>query len=244
MRAIVRWPASLLLPFGSSCALFLQGCVAGPAPPNPRSPAEVVARASGTKLSFGENVVPGLRFALAPVDGKCKQESGQLVADKTAAVSFVDRRREQSNRTLQFPIRMVCKHDGSVVWGLDIELQSPKYLIGPSMGDGVFYYGEVRTTYVPPDVIIAEQRVTEGREAANRSAMEAQRQECARLREAYRQRLISHPQPGMKVAYGMIVEVKGAIALVQYDASGRQIKGRDTEWIPVSTLGAGEDCPQ
>ena len=226
------------------CTLLIAACAVGPAKPDIRSPEEIVARANGTTLSSGNNLVQGISFALSPVGEKCRQQSGQLVQDKAVSVSFVDRRRAQSDRILQVPARMVCKAEVGEPWGVTIDLQNPRYLIGPSVGDGVFYYADLRTSYVPGDVIATEQRLARRREAEDKSSMESQLHECAKLRADYLQRLRNHPQPGMKVALGMIVEVKGNIALIQYDAFGRQMKGKDTEWTAVSTLGPGEDCPR
>ena len=137
-----------------------------------------------------------------------------------------------------------CKVEIGEPWGVTIELQNPRYLIGPAAGDGVSYYADLRTTYVPSDVIATEQRLARQREAEDKSGMESQLRECAKLRADYLQRVRSHPEPGMKVAFGMIVEVKGAVALVQYDAFGRQMKGKDAEWTAVSALAPGEDCPR
>ena len=49
---------------------------------------------------------------------------------------------------------------------------------------------------------------------------------------------------GMKVKFGVIIEVRQPMVLVQYDALGKQVKGRDQEWVQASTLGLGSTCPE
>jgi hypothetical protein len=48
----------------------------------------------------------------------------------------------------------------------------------------------------------------------------------------------------MTVAFGTIVDLRPPLALIQYDAFGRQMKGREQDWVQISTLSAGSDCPQ
>lgn len=67
---------------------------------------------------------------------------------------------------------------------------------------------------------------------------------CQPARERYTQRFRTAPQVGMKVRFGVIVDVRLPLDLVQYDDFGRRASGREQEWIQVSVLGPGSNCPE
>ena len=64
------------------------------------------------------------------------------------------------------------------------------------------------------------------------------------MRQAYTERVRAKLTVGMNVAFGTITDLKPPLALIQYDAFGRQMKGRDQEWVQISSLSAGSDCPR
>ena len=55
--------------------------------------------------------------------------------------------------------------------------------------------------------------------------------ECSALRQAYTERLRASPSIGMDVAFGTIIDLRPPLALIQYNAFGRQIKGQEQDWV-------------
>ena len=84
---------------------------------------------------------------------------------------------------------------------------------------------------------------TEPASATNREAQRRVNEDCSARRQTYTQRVRASPQIGMDVAFGTIIELKSTMALVQYNAFGRQMKGLDQEWVQLSSLSAGSNCP-
>lgn len=75
----------------------------------------------------------------------------------------------------------------------------------------------------------------------NRAAQIKGADGCQPLRQQYTKQVRNNPAVGMKVKFGVIIDVRQPMVLVQYDAFGRQVKGRDQEWVPTSTLGPGSN---
>ena len=227
-----------------SLIALLAGCATAPPAPDVRTTDQVVTQTSGRKISINDNVRSGLQFAIAPIANRCQREGGALLDFRINVVQFYDRRGSQGPRSVSLPSRVVCKVGDRSAWGADLRVSEAQYLVASSIGDGVNYYGTVLAGYVPPEQLQAEGERQAADRASEQRARETQMRECAALREAYTKRVQSNPVPGMKVGFGMIIEVRGAIALVQYDTLGRQVKQKDQEWVPVSSLGPGEDCPR
>jgi hypothetical protein len=222
---------------------LLAACASSPPPPDTRSTEQVVAQTSGRKLSINDNVRQGLQFAIAPIASRCRRDGGTLTDEKLTDVQFFDRRGAQRPRSVSLPALVVCQLSDRFAWGVDLRIAEAQYLVAGSIGDGVNYYGTVLTEFMSGDFLQAEsKRIATDRENERRSD-EAYSRECDALREAYNRRVQSNPTVGMKVRFGMIIELRGSIALVQYDAFGRQVKQKDQEWVPVSSLLAGENCP-
>ncbi len=83
---------------------------------------------------------------------------------------------------------------------------------------------------------------TEAGSASNREISRKASVECSALRQAYTERVRTNPAVGMNVAFGTITELRPPLALIQYDSFGRQMKG-EQEWVQISSLSAGSDCP-
>ena len=78
----------------------------------------------------------------------------------------------------------------------------------------------------------------------NMAARIKEADDCQPMREQYTKRLRSDPQVGMKVQYGVIIDVRFPLVLIQFDEFGRRMKSRDQEWVQASTLGPWTNCPQ
>lgn len=237
--------------------VFLSACAVGTNAPDSRTAAEVVSQTSGRSMAANDTVTPGsgfgldgLAYVLLPLTQKCHQQQAQLLTGRKREVFFQDRRKERRPTSLALTEIVVCSQGPNVLWGANVELVEPEYLIAQSFGSGINYYAKVRTTFVPAAVIVANREAAErsraAAEAARKRDSEArleQLAECRRQREASSKLLQANPQPGMRVDLGLIVEVKHPLALVQYDRNGQALKGRQQEWVPVSALKAAEDCP-
>lgn len=104
----------------------------------------------------------------------------------------------------------------------------------------MYYYANMQLGFLPG----AQLELTEAGSASNREATRKQSAECSTLRQAYTERLRASPAIGMNVAFGTIVDLRPPVALIQYDAFGRQIRGREQDWVQISSLSAGSDCPR
>jgi len=51
------------------------------------------------------------------------------------------------------------------------------------------------------------------------------------LARAIHEATSKRPQVGMKVQYGVIIDVRFPLVLVQFDEFGRRMKSRDQEWV-------------
>ena len=80
--------------------------------------------------------------------------------------------------------------------------------------------------------------------ASNREAVRNASRECSAMRQAYNERLRASPAIGMTVAFGTVIDLRPPLALIQYEAFGRQMKGREQDWVQISSLSAGSDCPR
>ena len=235
---------SVRMPALSLCTVLLVGCGSTPPAADNRTTEQVVAQTTGRRVSINDNVRQGVGFAIAPIEARCRKEGGTLTDEKLTSVRFLDRRGAQGPRGVTLPSRVVCKAGDRLMWGAELRVLEAQYLVATSVGDGVNYYGSVATEYLSGEYLASERTRLATDRSNEQRAREARTQECAVLREAYTKRVQAAPVPGMKVAFGMIIEVRGSLALVQYDSFGRQVKQREQEWVQVSSLGPGEDCPR
>ena len=238
----------------AACAvlsLTLCSCANRVFEPDPRSPEQVVAQTSGRSMAATDTVTPGSGFgldgfayALAPITNKCREQQGVLMTGTKRAVVFQDRRRQLAPRSLSLTEIIVCTVASTPVWAANVEVQQPEYLVAQSFGTGINYYGEVAATFVAGETVLANRAKAEAARRREVESRQAERSECQRRREEFGKSVRADPHVGMKVAFGLIVDLKPPLALIQYDAFGQTVKGRSQEWIQISTLGAGQDCPQ
>lgn len=85
-------------------------------------------------------------------------------------------------------------------------------------------------------------RLYEQREAERSAAAMKASQERESKRSTQTQRLRSDPRVGDRTGIGIIIELRGPLALIQYDERYRSLSGKpQTEWIRVETLTAPSD---
>ena len=101
------------------------------------------------------------------------------------------------------------------------------------------YYASLQVTFEPGRLLDA----TDPQSEANRSATLAENARCDARRAEYSARLRTAPQVGMSVAFGTIIDLRPPLALVQYDRLGQQVKGLQQQWVEISTLSSGTNCP-
>jgi hypothetical protein len=240
----------LALRFTPVFVALLAGCAA-PSPSRPSvdptlSPEQLVRGLSSRKLTsrgtsndgFGlESFKPFLR----PLDLRCQADGGQLVAIAPTAVVFTFR---DANSTLNetrvyVPQKVACRSTGATLWGVQAHYNETTFF--PSAwADAVFYYATIGLTFESGAMLDR----SDPNSAMNLAARVRDADDCQPLREQYTKRLRSEPKVGMNVQFGTIVDVRFPLVQVQYDESGRRLKGRDQEWVQASTLSAGTTCPR
>jgi len=192
----------------------------------------------------------GLGLALRPISERCVADGGRLVEGQLKRFEFKEIKERRQPVSAALPGRVVCSVNDRLAWGADIDVTDGTYFV-PLSGGELLYESVVVTRFIDAAVLADEaKRELEGRERLatylqdQRIAEDARAKECTALRDAYSKRVRSNPQIGMRVQFGIIIEVKQPLALVQYDSIGVRMKGREQEWILVSSLGPGEDCPR
>ena len=128
---------------------------------------------------------------------------------------------------------------GRIGWGVALSYEKTAMYIAMYFGNDVGYSADVPLQYIAATTFDR----TEPNGNVDQETARPRLAECGAKRDAYTQRIRQTPQVGMPVAFGVIVNVRPPLALVQYDSFGRNIKGREQEWVPISTLAAGSDCP-
>lgn len=242
MRQIVR----LALAF----VALLAGCAA-PAPPRPSvdptlSPEQIVRALTGRKLTSRGTSSDGFGLEafkpfLRPLDLRCQSDGGQLVAAAPAAIVFMfrDANSVSHDARVYMPQKLVCRGGAGTLWAVDARYNETTFFPS-SWADAVFYYATIPLAFEPgtaPDKGGPDSQIGLATRAPDAD-------DCRPMREQYNKRLRSEPKVGMKVQFGVIVDVRLPLVQVQYDESGRRMKGRDLEWVQASTLGAGTNCPQ
>lgn len=225
--------------------LALAGC-ASTVPSDPTTAPAQVIRALGIRQFqtrqesdpvFG---LQGLKAHLEPAIERCRTSGGDLQVLKRTQVSFAARanalRAQQTELTL--PQRLACRNSTGFLWGASLAYTRTTFFPSQWTGD-LTYYADVQSTFASAEQL----NLTEERGAANLAAAQHQRELCAEKRSANTALLRTKPEIGMQVAYGTIIDLRPPLALVQYDPLGRQLKGRDQEWVQVSSLSTGSDCP-
>lgn len=240
----------LALRFAPVFVALLGGCAAPPASrPSAAptlSPEQLVRALSGRKLTsrgtsndgFGlESFKPLLR----PLELRCQADGGQLIAIAPTGVVF--RFRDVSDimqeARVYLPQKVACRSSAATLWGVQARYNETTFF--PSTwADAVFYYSTIALTFESGAVLDR----SDPNSPAALAARAKDADNCQLLREQYAKRLRSDPQVGMNVQFGTIIDVRLPLVQVQYDESGRRLKGRDQEWLPASALNAGTNCPQ
>jgi hypothetical protein len=182
-----------------------------------------------------------LREHLRPLIKRCVADGGQFVVTSSANVRFLPRVPSAPGpveSTALLPRKIVCQKPTGYSWGASISYPNSTFFYS-NWAEELFYYATVALAYVPAMSF----ELVEPTSASNTAAAAKERSRCAAQREAYNTRVRSKPEVGMQVAFGMITELRPPLALVQYDTFGRQRKRKDQEWVQISSLSAGSDCP-
>jgi hypothetical protein len=221
-------------------ATLLVGCAA-PLPSSQYvdpalSPEQIVRALSNRKLASRGTSNDGFGLAtfkafLRPLDVRCQAGGGYLVATAPAEVKFSFR---DSNNNIQearvsMPRKLACRGSVGTLWSVEARYNETTFFPS-SWADAVFYYATVPLTFELG--------------AVNATAQADAADSCQPMRDQYTKRLRADPKVGMKVQFGVIIDVRFPMVQVQYDEDGRRLKTREQEWVQASTLSAGANCPQ
>lgn len=228
--------------------VLLVGCVASPPRPSidpTMSPDQIVQALSNRKLTSRGKSSDGFGLAafktfVRPLELRCQADGGQLapIMPNEVNFDFRDANNVYHQARVSMPQRLACRSPSETLWGVAIRYDQTKFFPS-SWAEEVFYYATIPMTFEtgaafdmrdPKSPMETTARITA---AAN----------CQPLREQYTKRLQTDPKIGMKVQFGVIIDVRLPLVQVQYDEFGRQIKGREQEWVQASTLSAGTTCP-
>ena len=240
MKNAVAWTA---------VGVLVAGCANAPAPAIDRnlSPERLVRSLNGRSLTArGDSdavygIAPVKEF-LQPAIGRCAADGGALVVLARAEIRFtpkVPTSAGPQRATLHLPTKIGCRVNGTFAWGGTLGYDKPMFFVS-SWAESTFYYVTTAAAYVPG----AQLAWTDPNSSSNLEAARKRNEECAALRQAFTERLRSRPEVGMDVGSGVIIDVKLPLVLVQYNALGRQLKGRDEEWVQPTSLAAGSGCPR
>jgi hypothetical protein len=231
------------------CVALLVGCTAPPPLPliDPAaSPEQIVRALSNRKLTargtsndqFG---LASFKQFLLPLERRCQTDGGQLspLSPKEVGFTFRDANSVLREARVSMPQRIACRSSAGTLWGAALRYNETSFF--PSAwAEAVFYYATIPLVFEPGATIDRN----DPNSPANTAARIKEVDDCQPLREQYTKRLRSDPQVGMKVQYGVIVDVRFPLALVQFDEFGRRLNGRDQEWVQASTLGPWTNCPR
>ena len=235
----------LVPPVVAIACVLTAACASGPqASIDPSAtPEQVLAtltasRATLGDLSDGTYGLHSLRLRFQPLEQRCQADGGLLTAADRVLVVFDNKIEASSTRQQFLPTRLTCRNRTGPVWAASFNYGTPHYISGVITGSAI-YSAQIRATFISSDVLVQ----AEPTRTAIPIQSEDLRKACSIKREAYSRRVKASPEVGMQVAYGMIVELRAPLALVQYDSLGKALKRVDQEWVPIASLGAGSDCP-
>lgn len=242
MQKFNPWAAALI------GAALLGGCAA-PARPSIDStlpPEQIVQALSNRKLSargtsndgFG---LDSLKTYLRPVELRCQRDGGNLtvVALTEVRFGFRDPNGALRESRVSMPQRIACRSASGSIWGASASYANPTFFPSAWTGD-VYYYATIPLTYEAG----ASLDMNDPNSPMSRAARIKEATDCEPWRQQYTKQVRINPTVGMKVKFGVIVEVRPPMVLIQYDEFGRQMKMRDQEWVQASTLGPGANCPE
>jgi hypothetical protein len=221
-------------------AALLMGCAA-PTSPRPSvdsslAPDQIVRALSNRKLTSRGTSNDGFGLAtfkafLQPLDTRCQADGGHLAATAPTEVRFTLRDANSAfhEARVSMPLRLACRNGAGTLWSVEARYNETTFFPS-SWADAVFYYATIPLTFEPG--------------AVNGAARVSEADSCQSMREQYTRRLRDDPKVGMKVQFGVIIDVRFPLVQVQYDEFGRRLKGREQEWVQAYTLNAGTNCPQ
>lgn len=234
---------------GTATVALLVGCAAPTSPPvsSALQPEQIVRSLSARKLTArgDADTVFGLAMLktyLQPALDRCRTDGGQIEVLGRSQVWFTARVEGAAGRSqaqLLLPSKLACRTNSAFTWGADIRYAEPTFFASQWAGE-MYYYANMQLGFIPGTQL----ELTEAGSASNREAARKQSAECLTLRQAYTERLRASPAIGMDVAFGTIIGLRPPLALIQYNAFGRQTKGQEQEWVQISSLSAGSDCPR
>ena len=239
----------LAMRVASICVVLLVGCAMPPPRPaidSSFSAEQIVRALSSRKLTargtsndqFG---LESFKQFLLPLERRCQVDGGQLspLSPKEVGFSFRDANSNLREARVSMPQRLACRNSTVTLWGAAIRYNETTFF--PSAwAEAVFYYATIPLAFEPG----ATTDRSDPNSPMNTAARVKEADDCQPAREQYTKRLRNDPQVGMKVQYGVIIEVRFPLVLVQFDEFGRRMNGRDQEWVQASTLGPWTNCPQ
>jgi hypothetical protein len=242
------WPLRASPAAVSALAVLTLAACAGSTLPRvdaTRTPEQAVAAFGAAKLSargdpdvlFG---IADLRSLARPMFDRCRVDGGDLVVLGRSEVRFAAKVSSAGLQQAQLalPTRVACRASTAFVWGADLAYRETKFF--PSQwAEQMYYYADLRANFISGPSLEA----TEPTSMTSREAARQRSDDCSAKRAAYTQRLRTEPRVGMEPAFGTIIEVRPPLVLIQYNAFGRQIKGREQDWVAISTLSSGTNCP-
>lgn len=233
----------------AAAVALVTGCAAPASPPISATlqPEQIVRSLNARKLTArgDPDVVYGLAMLktyLQPALDRCRGDGGQIEVLARSQVSFVPRVEVAAGRSqaqLLLPSKLACRANSAFAWGADVRYAEPTFFASQWAGE-MYYYANMQLSFVTGTQL----ELTEVGSTSNREAARKQSTECSAMRQAYTERLRASPAVGMTVALGTIIDLRPPLALIQYDAFGRQMKGREQDWVQISSLSAGSDCPR
>ncbi|MCE9657668.1 MAG: hypothetical protein K8R60_03845 [Burkholderiales bacterium] len=240
MKNAIAWAAAVA---------FVSGCAIPPASAIDRnlSPERIVQSLNGRALTArgdGDAVygIAPIKEFLQPAITRCAADGGALVVLARAEVRFAPKVQTGTGpqrAALHLPTKVGCRVNGTLAWGGTLGYDKPMFFVS-SWAQSTYYYATTATAFVPA----AQLEWTESNSSANLEATRARNEECTALRQVMTERLRSRPEVGMNVGSGVVIDVRLPLVLVQYNALGRQLKGREEEWVPATSLVAGYECPR
>ncbi len=228
----------------------LAGCAA-PGPPRPSvdptlSPEQIARTLSNRKLTSRGTSNDGFGLAafkpfLRPLELRCQADGGQFVAAAPTAVGFDfrDANNVYHQAQVSMPQRLACRSNLGTLWGAAIRYNETTFFPSAWAGE-TFYYATIPLAFELGEALDR----ADPNSPINRAARIKEADDCQPWREQYAKQVRTNPAVGMKVKFGVIIEVRQPLVLVQYDGFGKQVKGCDQEWVQVSTLGPGSNCPE
>ena len=231
------------------CVALLVGCAAPPPRPSidpSLSPEQIVRALSNRRLTargtsndqFG---LESFKQFLLPLERRCQADGGHLSPLSPKEVSFTYRDTSSILREARasMPQRLACRNNASTLWGVAIRYNETTFF--PSAwAESVFYYATIPLAFEAGAAIDR----SDPNSPTSMAARMKEADDCEPWRQQYTKEVRSNPTVVMKVKFGVIVEVRPPMVLIQYDEFGRQMKMRDQEWVQASTLGPGANCPK